>query len=60
MTTETPRPQQTGLLLEQIAHQGWQASRQMGLPEPCGIAATKITEQVARYFGLWRKLVYRA
>jgi hypothetical protein len=32
----------------------------MGLPEPCGIAATKITEQVARYFGLWRKLVYRA
>lgn len=50
--TQTPRPQQTGLLLERIACEVWQTSRQMRLPESCCIAATKITEQVARYFGL--------
>jgi hypothetical protein len=48
----TAHPQQTGLLLERIAEQVWQATRQKGLPESCCIAATKITEQVARYFGL--------
>jgi hypothetical protein len=50
--SDTPHHQQTGLLLERIAHQVWQATRQMGLEESCCIAATKITEQVAGYFGL--------
>ncbi|WP_395111394.1 hypothetical protein [Actinomadura sp. SCN-SB] len=40
------------VLLEQIAHRVWEATRRHGLEESCCIAATKITQRVARYFGI--------
>ncbi|MGP4029716.1 hypothetical protein [Actinomadura sp. 3N407] len=47
MTGERP-----DALLEQIACRVWEATRRHGLEESCCIAATRITREVARYFGV--------